>query len=155
MLAKEDFNDDKKDAGEIGAGHTVTALYEIVPVGWRCRAAGGRSVEIPDCGCGTGASSNELLTVKLRYKAPEGNTSRLMEVVPLERGRRSTSTRHRRTSVRRRCVRIRNEAARLLHAGDISWSRDPENRPTNLGKIRALIARSSSHWLKNRGQLCE
>ncbi|MEI9958638.1 MAG: YfbK domain-containing protein [Ferruginibacter sp.] len=33
MLQKEDFNDDKKDAGELGAGHTVTALYEIIPVG--------------------------------------------------------------------------------------------------------------------------
>ena len=33
MLAKEDFNDDKKDAGEIGSGHTVTALYEVIPVG--------------------------------------------------------------------------------------------------------------------------
>ncbi len=40
MLAKEDFNDDKKDAGEIGAGHTVTALYEVVPVGGANAPAG-------------------------------------------------------------------------------------------------------------------
>jgi Ca-activated chloride channel family protein len=80
LLAKEDFNDDKKDAGEIGAGHTVTALYEIVPAGqtlpdqqsvdplkYQAQAS-----EQP-------TSSDELLNVKLRYKAPDGNKSRLIE----------------------------------------------------------------------------
>ena len=47
LLQHEDFNDDKKDAGEIGAGHTVTALYEIVPPGEPRRGHGRRSAEVP------------------------------------------------------------------------------------------------------------
>lgn len=84
LLNDEDFNDDTKDAGELGAGHTVTAIYEIVPAG----------VEIP-----TGkidplkyqpsktaqkvksyANTNELLMVKLRYKKPDENRSEKIEV---------------------------------------------------------------------------
>lgn len=81
LLAKEDFNDDKKDAGEIGEGHTVTALYEIIPAGQS--VPGQPSVDPlkyrkPE---GTvSASSDELLTVKLRYKAPDGDKSELLEV---------------------------------------------------------------------------
>ena len=83
LLAKEDFNDDKKDAGEIGAGHTVTALYEIIPAGQP--VPGSPSVDMlkyqrPERDAG--AASNELLTVKLRYKAPDGDESKLM-VIPL------------------------------------------------------------------------
>jgi Ca-activated chloride channel family protein len=81
LLAKEDFNDDTKDAGEIGAGHTVTALYEIIPAGQE--VPGSPSVDPlkyqrPDQDAG--AASNELLTVKLRYKAPDGDTSKLIEI---------------------------------------------------------------------------
>ena len=81
LLAKEDFNDDKKDAGEIGAGHTVTALYEIIPVGQA--VPGSPSVDPlkyqrPDQD--SSATSDELLTVKLRYKAPDGDKSKLIEV---------------------------------------------------------------------------
>jgi Ca-activated chloride channel family protein len=80
LLAKEDFNDDKKDAGEIGAGHTVTALYEIVPAGQTLPDQRSvdplkyqtQSTEQP-------TNSGELLNVKLRYKAPDGNKSRLIE----------------------------------------------------------------------------
>jgi Ca-activated chloride channel family protein len=82
-LAARDFNDDKKDAGEIGAGHTVTALYEVVPVG----------VAVPEGGDGgpsdlryqkpaertPAAGREELLHVKLRYKLPDGDTSKLIE----------------------------------------------------------------------------
>ena len=96
MLATEDFNDDKKDAGEIGAGHTVTALYEIVPAG--------KEVSPPKAdplkyqlqnpppgysgeGLGEGSSdtakpqaaSNELLTLKLRYKLPDADKSTKLE----------------------------------------------------------------------------
>lgn len=80
LLAKEDFNDDKKDAGEIGAGHTVTALYEIVPVGQTLPVQ--PSVDpLKYQGPATErtGSSDELLTVKLRYKAPDGNKSCLIE----------------------------------------------------------------------------
>jgi Ca-activated chloride channel family protein len=86
MLANQDFNDDKKDAGEIGAGHSVTAIYEIVPAGV---AIDGPKVDPlkyqapPDA---TRASaSNELVTVKLRYKAPDGDTSKLISTVILDR----------------------------------------------------------------------
>jgi Ca-activated chloride channel family protein len=85
LLAKEDFNDDKKDAGEIGAGHSVTALYEIIPAGQplpnrpsvdplKYQAAENPSSEILN------PKSAELLTLKLRYKAPDGDTSKLLEV---------------------------------------------------------------------------
>ncbi len=59
LLAAKDFNDDRKDAGEMGAGHTVTVLYEVVPTG------------SPD--------AREWLTVKVRYKAPDDDRSELME----------------------------------------------------------------------------
>jgi autotransporter-associated beta strand protein len=85
LLAKEDFNDDTKDAGEIGAGHSVTALYEIVPVGVTPATAPVDSLKYQTPPAAPAASpatpkSPELLTVKLRYKAPEGATSQLIEV---------------------------------------------------------------------------
>ena len=78
-LNKEDFNDDKKDAGELGAGHTVTALYEIIPAD-----ASGIDSNVDDLKYQTtisnqaAMSSNELVNVKLRYKEPTGNTSQLI-----------------------------------------------------------------------------
>jgi Ca-activated chloride channel family protein len=105
MLRTEDFNDDTKDAGEIGAGHTVTALYEVVPAG--------KPVDVPPVDdlkyqqpstgqlesksasavepqvLATGGSpetrpqppsiNSELLTLKMRYKQPEGDTSRKLD----------------------------------------------------------------------------
>lgn len=80
LLDKEDFADDSTDAGELGAGHTVTALYEIVPAdgqegasdeeGLRYQTGRGLSDEA--------RSSGELMQVRLRYKAPDGDTSRLL-----------------------------------------------------------------------------
>jgi Ca-activated chloride channel family protein len=78
LLAKEDFNDDKKDAGEIGAGHTVTAFYEVVPVGAK-NPKGGPAVDPlkyqSPSGLSSESMSGELMTVKLRYKRPDGDTS--------------------------------------------------------------------------------
>ena len=80
-LAKEDFNNDKIDAGEIGAGHTVTALYEIIPAG---QAVQGRPLvdplkyQQPEQKAVT--ASDEILTVKVRYKAPDGEKSSLLEI---------------------------------------------------------------------------
>jgi Ca-activated chloride channel family protein len=82
LLAKEDFNDDQKDAGEIGAGHRVTALYELVPEGAEQDLSSvdelryQRPVALQEA-----ASSEELMAVKLRYKEPEGDTSRLLSFV--------------------------------------------------------------------------
>jgi len=82
MLRHEEFNDDKKDAGEIGAGHSVTALYEIVPAG--VKMEGGDvdplKYQAPAPRTSTG-SSDDLLTVKLRYKAPDADDSKLISVV--------------------------------------------------------------------------
>ncbi len=80
-LRAEDFNDDKKDAGEIGSGHTVTALYELIPPG--------EAVDLPKVDelkyqqspkAAPAAKSDELMTVKLRYKRPDGDTSDKIEV---------------------------------------------------------------------------
>ncbi len=86
MLRKEDFNNDKVDAGEIGAGHTVTALYEVVPIGAAINPAASVPPVDPlkyssdDKPTSTRSTSfNELLTVKLRYKKPDGDKSELVE----------------------------------------------------------------------------
>jgi Ca-activated chloride channel homolog len=81
-LDDEDFNDDAKDAGEMGAGHTVTALYEIVPAGGRLPGRGvdplkyQRTVVPAD-----GRREGELMTVALRYKRPDGSRSERIEAV--------------------------------------------------------------------------
>ena len=87
LLRKEDFNDDTKDAGEIGAGHSVTALYEVVPTGGR--------VDVPDVDplkyqksleATEASASDELLTLKLRYKEPDRQKSRVLEFPIRDRG---------------------------------------------------------------------
>jgi Ca-activated chloride channel family protein len=83
-LRNEDFNNDAKDAGEIGAGHTVTALYEVVPAGKEIRpAVDALKYTTPEATAEpqrvVGTHSKELLTLKLRYKHPEGDTSRVLE----------------------------------------------------------------------------
>lgn len=79
-LKDEDFNDDKKDAGELGSGHTVTALYEIIPVGVESTFI--KTVDPlkyqDSQGLKTASMTGELMTLKLRYKAPDGNTSKLI-----------------------------------------------------------------------------
>jgi Ca-activated chloride channel family protein len=79
LLADRDFNDDTKDAGEIGAGHDVTALYEIVPVGVEAPTGSVDDLRYRVPGTtGTTGHHGELLTVKLRYKEPNGLSSRLL-----------------------------------------------------------------------------
>jgi len=88
MLRKEDFNNDKIDAGEIGAGHTVTALYEVVPVGTSPDPATSvppidrlkyQSSENAVTAAKPTSDSAEMMTVKLRYKKPDGDKSQLIE----------------------------------------------------------------------------
>lgn len=76
LLNKEDFNDDQKDAGELGAGHTVTALYEIVPAD-SDEVHG--SVDELKYQKRQAVDSSDLMTVKLRYKAPDADTSELIQ----------------------------------------------------------------------------
>ncbi|MGI0105704.1 YfbK domain-containing protein [Salinimicrobium sp. WS361] len=89
LLNDEDFNDDKKDAGELGSGHTVTALYEIIPAGVDSKYL----KDIDDLKYSDRkikSSSEELLTVKFRYQKPEGSKSILItkslkdEVEPMD-----------------------------------------------------------------------
>jgi Ca-activated chloride channel family protein len=82
-LNNEDFNDDKKDAGEMGSGHTVTVIYEIVPAGIESEYLGKidplkyqENKNLTNVG-----NSNEVLTIKLRYKLPDENTSKLIQEV--------------------------------------------------------------------------
>lgn len=78
LLNDEDFNDDEKDAGELGSGHTVTALYEIIPVGVDSPFV--KKVDDLKYSAPTGSTefNDELLTVKFRYKEPDGDTSKLI-----------------------------------------------------------------------------
>jgi Ca-activated chloride channel homolog len=82
LLNKEDFNDDTKDAGELGSGHTVTALYEIIPTGVKNNFGGVDELKYQKetKSAQPGMNSPELLTVKLRYKNPDSNSSQKLEV---------------------------------------------------------------------------
>jgi Ca-activated chloride channel family protein len=93
IMAAKDFKDDTKDAGEIGAGHGVTALYEIVPTANAAQSPviseplkyqpQDKVATEPDARAAAGPVSSELLTLKLRYKEPTGVESTLREF-PLE-----------------------------------------------------------------------
>lgn len=79
MLAAEDFNDDAKDAGELGSGHTVTALYEVIPIGVRDSFT--REVDPLKYQSNEKyvlKNSEEIMTIKLRYKKPKEETSQLI-----------------------------------------------------------------------------
>jgi Ca-activated chloride channel family protein len=93
LLNKEDFNNDKKDAGELGSGHTVTALYEIIPVGVESdfiedvdELKYQQTTKSKKSGL-----KNEIMTIKFRYKEPDGNGSKLIvhplldEKIPFEK----------------------------------------------------------------------
>lgn len=85
VMQNEDFANDKKDAGEIGASHTVTALYEIVPVG-KDVVHTQTEYKYQTTGITENAyKRNELATVKFRYKKPDGDTSILLEQVITEK----------------------------------------------------------------------
>ena len=87
LLEHQDFNDDTKDAGEIGSGHTVTALFEVVPTGVAMALPGidPLKYQTPPVRPDTRTESGELLTMKVRYKEPDGDESRLMEVPVVDR----------------------------------------------------------------------
>jgi Ca-activated chloride channel homolog len=95
LLRKEDFNNDRKDAGEMGAGHTVTALYELVPAGEAVPNGGVDPLKYqapadPPAKAVT-TNSTELMNTRIRYKAPDGETSRLMEFPVREAAPKMTS----------------------------------------------------------------
>lgn len=104
ILAKEDFNNDTKDAGEIGAGHTVTTLYEIVPMPSADKATEQKPADqqeeesktpavdalkyVKPAELTDAAKSGELFTLKLRYKQPDGDKSTLMETPVKDSGQK-------------------------------------------------------------------
>ncbi|MGB0560845.1 MAG: vWA domain-containing protein [Spirulinaceae cyanobacterium] len=80
VLQDEDFNDDRKDAGELGAGHSVTALYELIPANLASsRATVDPLIYQPTQAQPPVTNSTDLLTLKLRYKQPNGNNSQLIQ----------------------------------------------------------------------------
>ena len=91
LLADEDFNDDTKDAGELGAGHTVTALYEVVPAG--VGMPGGsvdplryqEQPDPPEPAIAPSEFADEMMYVKVRYKDPDGDRSKLLQHAVLDR----------------------------------------------------------------------
>jgi Ca-activated chloride channel family protein len=92
MLKSEDFNNDKKDAGELGSGHTVTALYEIIPVGVKSEFFDVDELKYQANEVTRAlVNSDDLLTLKLRYKKPDGDASKLIvaavkdEIVPADK----------------------------------------------------------------------
>ena len=82
LLTAQEFNDDKKDAGELGAGHSVTAFYEIVPVGvttgYAIDQSNPEDYRLED-DKPIRFSSGDLMAARLRYKEPHGSTSKLIE----------------------------------------------------------------------------
>ncbi|CAN5873567.1 hypothetical protein BH11VER1_BH11VER1_30290 [soil metagenome] len=98
VMAKEDFNNDRKDAGEIGAGHTVTALYEVVPANIKfpdgkpvvddLKYANKLALPAPVAADAPVASSTETMTVKLRYKKIDEDKSLLLEVPFTDKGKK-------------------------------------------------------------------
>ncbi len=82
MLAKEDFNNDKKDAGELGSGHTVTALYEVIPAGVKSsflEKVDELKYQKNVTPLSKTSHSDEIMTVKFRYKAPDADVSKMIE----------------------------------------------------------------------------
>jgi Ca-activated chloride channel family protein len=97
LLATEDFTDDKKDAGDMGAGHSVTALYEVVPSGVTgtitLREQDSLRYQVPPTDAPrANAAKNELMFVRMRYKTPGENTSKQVTQAVLDTRRGSAST---------------------------------------------------------------
>ncbi len=87
MLRNEDFNDDTKDAGEMGAGHSVTAFYEIIPAGSDEKLPGVDDLKYQDAKISDAAKkSPELATVKFRYKPPKEDKSQLIVEPIMDKG---------------------------------------------------------------------
>ena len=134
LLRSEDFNNDAKDAGEIGAGHSVTALYEIVPPGDDVPNADVDPLQYQKRSA-TGAG--ELATLKLRYKDPDGETSKLMtRVIP---GTTTTPSNNFRlaSSVAQLGMLLRDSP----HKGNASFDRIPAIAAEDFAELVQMAAR--------------
>jgi len=116
MLSKKDFNDDKKDAGEIGAGHTVTALYEIIPAG--AEVPGAKADDNPFVRRAVAAGESEaLFRLRLRYKLPEATKSVLMERDVFDKGGEASAEFRWAAAVAQFGMLLRNSP----HKGETTW----------------------------------
>ncbi len=133
MLRAEDFRDDKKDAGELGAGHSVTAIYEIVPKGGANPSGYVEPLRYATNAVSTGVLNNELVTVKLRYKLPGNDTSTGFSI-PVRTG----STRIDKASQEMRFAVSVAEAALLLYGsefkGKADWNTLIDRAKSSLGR---------------------
>jgi Ca-activated chloride channel homolog len=146
LLAKEDFNDDKKDAGEIGAGHSVTALYEIVPAGQTLPDEQSvdplkyqaKATERPN-------NSDELLNVKLRYKAPDENRSRLIESPLPASAEKAFEQASQDFQFATAVAVFRHETSRLLRSRGYLLAGNPEDRPKKSWRGSRHLSRRIPH----------
>jgi Ca-activated chloride channel family protein len=92
LMRAQDFNNDQKDANDMGSGQTVTALYEVVPRGVEVNGTNGEPLRYQSPAVTAaaqprnGRGANEMLDLRIRYKEPEGTESKLIEVPLVDRG---------------------------------------------------------------------
>jgi Ca-activated chloride channel family protein len=122
LLQNEDFNNDKKDAGEMGAGHSVTALYEIVPAGTAVDAPTVDPLKYQRAPETARATTDELMTVKIRYKDPDGDASRLLTIPVRNRTAEASARLGFAASVAEFGMLLRNSE----HKGSASWQHTAE-----------------------------
>lgn len=131
LLTNQDFRDDTKDAGEIGAGHTVTAFYEIVPGGASMPDPLPRGSEFVQYSIPPEVDLSTMLTVNLRYKLPEANDSSELQVrvSANEISETGSADFQFATSVLAYGMLLRGSE----YAGDANWDWLIDNATTNLG----------------------
>ena len=160
LLRDEDFANDARDAGEVGAGHTVTALYEIVRVGERL------DVTLPDASklryrqpAEATAPSNELLHVAMRYKAPDGDRSQLVTHPVLARRSEPSTSMDFASAVAGFGMLLRNSP----NAGSLTWpevialargarGKDADGYRADFIKLAERAAELSRHVATTRGR---
>jgi Ca-activated chloride channel family protein len=121
LLNRQDFNDDRKDAGDIGAGHTVTAVYELIPPGESVPAPSVDPLvyqDAPKPAVPSSQRSNELMTVKLRFKKPDEDRSQLISVAVEKRAGELSANIGFASAVAEFGMLLRRSA----NKGDASWS---------------------------------
>jgi Ca-activated chloride channel family protein len=133
LLNDEDFNDDKKDAGEMGSGHTVTALYEIVPRGAGKGSPAVDPLKYQTPRAQTSTDNSELVTIKMRYKQPTDSKSVLFDQV-VKRGEtsfaRSSESFRFAASVAAFGMMLRDSE----HKNDLNWTRVAEMATSARGR---------------------
>ena len=156
---RPDFNDDRKDAGEIGAGHSVTALYEVVPAGQKVENPGVDELKYAPPGrARAGRRRDELLTVKLRYKEPDGDESKPLNV-GVARPAGELQERLGELQVRGGGRRVRPAPARLALQGAVvlrrrggAGARLDRRRPARLPRRVRPPRRDGAHALRARAR---